>query len=79
MNIKNRLKNKTFIVSTLAIIVGFVYQILGQFDVVAPISQNEVVNIINIIFTMLVALGVMVDPTTQGITDKPKETEEETE
>lgn len=72
MNLKQRLKNETFVAAMLAAIVTFVYQVLGVIGVVAPISQDEVMQVIGIILNLLVGLGVFVDPTTRGITDGKK-------
>lgn len=69
MDLKARLKNKTFVVSMLAAIVAFIYQILGILGVTAPITQDEVTQVILILVNLLVGLGILVDPTTSGITD----------
>lgn len=66
-------------------LVAFVYTILGAFDVVPAVSENDIVNIITSIITALATLGVLIDPTTKGISDsdlamsyeKPKEDAEE--
>lgn len=69
MDWKARLKNKTFVVSMLAAIVAFIYQILGILGLTAPITQDEVTQVILILVNLLVGLGILVDPTTSGITD----------
>ena len=70
MNFKKRAKNKAFWVSLVAAVVPFVYQLLGLFGVVAPISSSEVIKVTGIILNLLVAAGVLMDPTTPGIKDK---------
>lgn len=50
-------------------IVAFVYQVLGIFGVVPSVSQNDIINIVGIVINLLVGLGILVDPTTAGITD----------
>lgn len=67
-----RLKNKTTLLSLAALTVGFVYQVLGTFDIVPPISQDTVVQIIGYIVSFLVGLGIVVDPTTKGISDSER-------
>ena len=67
-----RLKNKTTLLSLAALTVGFVYQVLGTFDIVPPISQDTVVQIIGYIVSFLVGLGIIVDPTTKGISDSER-------
>lgn len=69
MDWKARLKNKTFVVSMLAAIVAFIYQVLGILGVAAPITQDEVLQAAGILINLLVGLGILVDPTTSGITD----------
>lgn len=72
MDIKKRLKNKTFLVTMAVAVIAFVYQILGIIGVVAPVSQDEVVSILMVVVNLLVGLGILVDPTTGGITDGDK-------
>lgn len=74
MNLKQRLKNKTFVVTMLIAIVAFVYQILGIIGITTPISQDDVIQLIMIIVNLLVGLGILVDPTTAGIGDDCKDT-----
>jgi len=69
LNLKLRFKNKATLAALLALAVTFVYQVLGIFDVVPAIGQSDVINIIGIILNMLVFLGVITDPTTDGIAD----------
>ena len=69
IDIKTRLKNKTFLLGFTGSIVTFVYQMLGMFDVVPTISQDQIINLIGIVINILVGLAVVVDPTTEGISD----------
>ena len=70
MDLKKRAKNKAFWVSLIAAVVPFVYQILGLIGVVAPISSSEVIKVTGIMLNLLVAAGVLMDPTTPGVKDK---------
>lgn len=72
MNMKARLKNKTFLVTFIVAVVAFIYQLLGIMGVIAPISQDTVTNLIMMVVNVLVGLGVVIDPTTSGITDGEK-------
>ena len=72
INIKERLKNKTFLISAIALIVAFVYQIIALFGVVPAVSEESVMQIISIGINFLAFLGVLVDPTTKGIGDSPR-------
>ena len=69
IDIKTRLKNKTFLLGIAGSIVTFVYQMLGMFDVVPTISQDQIINLTGIVINILVGLAVVVDPTTEGISD----------
>ena len=69
INWKVRLKNKTWLLAFAGAIVAFVYQILGMLGVVAPIAEDNVTQIIGLIRNLLVALGIVQDPTTAGMSD----------
>lgn len=69
MNFKLRLKNKATLTALIAAAVAFVYQILGIVGVIPAISQSDVTQLIGIVINLLVGIGVVVDPTTQGIRD----------
>lgn len=72
MNLKIRLKNKTFVVSMLTAIIAFIYQMLSLFEVVSPISQEQTIQFIMIFINILVGLGILVDPTTKGVGDSER-------
>lgn len=69
INWKVRFKNKTWLVTFLITVLAFVYQILGMFDIVPPITQDMATQFITIAVNMLVAVGVVIDPTTAGTSD----------
>ena len=69
INWKVRLKNKTWLLAFAGAIVAFVYQILGMLGVVAPIAEDNVTQIIGLLVNLLVALGIVQDPTTAGMSD----------
>ena len=72
INWKARLKNKAFLITFIALIIAFVYQVLGMFDVVPSISEDSLVNFLTILINILATLGVVVDPTTDGIKDSDR-------
>lgn len=72
MNFKLRLKNKATLTALIAAAVAFVYQILGIVGVIPAISQSDITQLLGIVINLLVGLGVVVDPTTQGIRDGEK-------
>lgn len=58
--------------SIAAVIVAFVYQLLGMFGVVPKISENDIVNLIGMFLNVLAAIGVITDPTTKGLNDSDR-------
>ena len=69
INLKLRFKNKATLVALASALIAFVYQILGILGITAPIAQDAVSQLVGIILNILVAVGVLVDPTTKGIGD----------
>lgn len=72
INWKVRLQNKTFLLSLIGLIITLVYQVLGMFDVVPSISENEIINVVGMVINLLGVLGVVVDPTTDGVNDSER-------
>ena len=72
INWKVRLKNKTWLLAFAGAIVAFVYQILGMLGVVAPIAEDNVTQVIGLLVNLLVALRIVQDPTTAGMSDSSK-------
>lgn len=69
LNILERLKNKTFLLTFAATLIAFIYQVCSLFEIVPPISQDETVNLVTLIVTILANVGVLIDPTTDGVSD----------
>ena len=69
---KKRLQNKATLVALIAGAVALVYQIVGWFDVVPQISADEIKNAAGTVINLLVLLGIVVDPTTDGIGDSDR-------
>lgn len=72
INWKARFKNKTFVITFLTLVIAFVYQILGLFGVVPPISEQSLVNFITLLVNILAFVGVVIDPTTDGMNDSDR-------
>lgn len=72
INWKVRLQNKTWLLAMLAAIVAFVYQVLALLGIVPAVSQDQVTQLIGLVINILVALGIVVDPTTTGVTDSSR-------
>lgn len=69
INWKLRFQNKITLTSLVVLVISFIYGLLGLLGIVPPISENDITNIVMMIINILVALGVVVDPTTAGIGD----------
>lgn len=50
-------------------VIAFIYQILGLLGVVPAVSQDMATQLLGLVINILVALGIVVDPTTAGIAD----------
>lgn len=84
INWKVRFRNKTFWITLIPTVIILIQTILALFGIVwdgANLSAS-LTTVINMIFMVLAILGVVVDPTTEGIDDsiqamsytEPKET-----
>lgn len=72
INWKVRMQNKTWLLAFLGAIVTFIYQLLGMLGVVPAISEDLATQVIGIAVNLLVALGIVQDPTTAGISDSSR-------
>lgn len=71
INWKLRLKNKATLTALIGAVVLFAYQVAGAMGWDMPIQQQNVLDGVATILTLLAALGIIVDPTTQGVSDSP--------
>ena len=72
LNLKIRLKNKTFIITMMTTIIAFVYQMLAQFEVVPKVTQDQTMQVFMLVVNILAGLGILVDPTTDGLKDSER-------
>ena len=72
INWKVRFKNKVFLTAFISLIVGFVYSMLGLFDIYPAITKSTILEIVSQILTFLGLIGVIVDPTTAGLGDSDR-------
>jgi phi LC3 family holin len=72
INWKVRFKQKVFLTSFISLIVSFVYSMLALFDVFPAVTKNSVLEVVNQVLTILGLLGIIVDPTTAGISDSER-------
>lgn len=69
MNIILRLKNKTTLAALVSALVVFAYSCASALGLSLPVEQDTVMSAVAAVLTLLTGLGVLVDPTTTGITD----------
>ncbi len=69
INWKVRIKNPVFWTTIIPAVTGMVYTVLGALGIVPALTENMVLNIMTVVITALTALGVLVDPTTAGLSD----------
>ena len=72
INWKVRFKNKIWLGSFLSLIVGFIYSMLALFDIFPEVTQSLVLQLMNQVLTFLGLIGVIVDPTTAGLSDSDR-------
>ena len=72
INWKVRLRNKTWLMSIIALIITFAYDLLAMLDIVPAVTEDWLMSIVQTVLTLLTALGVVIDPTTQGMSDSER-------
>ena len=72
INWKVRFKNRTFLLSFISLIVAFVYNLLGMFEIVPPVTESAVMEFVQAALVMLGMVGVIADPTTAGVSDSQR-------
>lgn len=77
INWKLRLKNKTTLLTLSVTVIAFVYQILGLFNIVPPVNEETVTQLITMLINILAMVGIIVDPTTAGPGDSKRAMEYE--
>lgn len=72
INWKVRFKNKTFLLSFISLIVAFVYNLLGMFEIVPPVTESAIMEFVQAALVILGMVGVIADPTTEGVSDSQR-------
>lgn len=72
INWKVRLRNKTWLASVIALGISFVYDLLSMLDIVPSLSEDWLLSLCQTLLTLLTALGVVIDPTTEGAGDSDR-------
>ena len=72
INWKVRFKNKVWLAALAALVVKFVFEGLAMFEIAPAVTEEWVMNFVNTVLTLLTMMGVIVDPTTVGISDSSR-------
>ena len=62
----------TWLTMFISLIVGFAFNILKLFEVAPKVTENQVMEIVSQVLTFLGLIGVLVDPTTNGLGDSQR-------
>lgn len=69
INWKLRLKNKVTLIALITLTVNFIYSFLAEIGITPKIDSSTVLQFADYVIKLLAILGVIVDPTTEGIKD----------
>lgn len=74
INWKVRIKNKTFWITMIPAILLLITQILTIFGVTVDFTElnEQLISVVGTIFSILAILGIVADPTTEGISDSAR-------
>lgn len=72
INWRIRFKNKVWLLTFVGAIVAFAYQVCAMLGIVPKVAEDQVMDLVKILLTILVGLGVIVDPTTAGTADSER-------
>ena len=69
INWKVRFKHKPFLISLFALVMLLVQQVASFFGVDTTIYNEQVTDLFNTVLAILLLLGIVSDPTTNGMSD----------
>lgn len=71
INWKARIKNKTFWIALIPAVLLLVTQVAAVFGIALDfgVLQEQLLAIVGTVFSLLAILGIVVDPTTEGVGD----------
>ena len=72
INWKLRLQNKATLWSLICLVVSIIYRVLDAAHVIPPFTSDFVLEIAADVLSVLGLLGVIVDPTTDGVSDSQR-------
>lgn len=72
LNWKVRFRNKQFLASLVALILVFANQLAGMFGMDITVYSDQITNITETVLMILALMGIVVDPTTEGMSDSER-------
>ena len=69
INWKVRFQNKAFLTGLISLVVVFIYDLLQLLGIAPVVTQSVVMQVAEGILTILGMVGVIADPTTNGLSD----------
>ena len=72
INWKLRFQNKTTLTAIVLAVLALVYKVIELLGLVPPVAQEELITVAEMAIGLLVLLGVVVDPTTDGMKDSER-------
>lgn len=72
INWRVRVRSKAWLSSMLAAAASFAYQLASLLGLTPPVEQAAVMDAIAAVLSLLTALGVVMDPTTPGLSDSDR-------
>ena len=72
INWKVRFRNPVWVTSLVALVISTVYQILAMFEIAPALTEDTIMQIVSGVVQLLTLVGVMIDPTTKGVSDSER-------
>lgn len=72
INWKIRFRNRIWLTTLLSTLAAFVFDLLALFDIAPAFTQDTFLQALTALMTLLSALGVVIDPTTEGAADSDR-------
>ena len=69
INWKVRFRNRVWLTAFLSALVSFAFTLLELFGVTPALEESTLMQALQALLLVLTGLGVVVDPTTQGVSD----------
>lgn len=72
INWKVRCRNRVWLAAMAATVCAFVFDVLAMLDIAPAVTEDAVMQLVTAVLTVLSALGVVIDPTTEGAEDSDR-------